>query len=61
MQVPLQITFHGLTHSGPVEQYVRDRAAKLDTFAARLTSCRVALELPTATRSTGSISVSAST
>lgn len=60
MQVPLQITFHGLTHSGPVEQYVRDRAAKLDTFAARLTSCRVALE-PTATRSTGSISVSAST
>jgi cold shock CspA family protein len=46
MQIPLQITFHGLPHSDPVELYVRDRAAKLDTLAARLTGCRVALELP---------------
>jgi len=46
MQLPLQITFHGLPHSDPVEQYVRSRAAKLDTMATRITSCRIALEMP---------------
>ncbi len=46
MQLPLQITFHGIDHSDAVEQYVRERAAKLDTMAARAVGCRVALELP---------------
>jgi ribosome-associated translation inhibitor RaiA len=46
MQIPLQITFHGLSHSEPLEQYVRIKAAKLDTPGARVTSCRVALEMP---------------
>lgn len=46
MQLPLQITFHGLPHSDPVEQYVRTRAAKLDVLASRVTGCRVALEMP---------------
>jgi cold shock CspA family protein/ribosome-associated translation inhibitor RaiA len=46
VQLPLQITFHGLSHSDPIEQYVRVRAAKLDVMAPRVTSCRVALELP---------------
>jgi ribosome-associated translation inhibitor RaiA len=46
MQVPLQITFHGLAHSDPVERYVRLKAEKLDATSSRLTSCRVALELP---------------
>jgi ribosomal subunit interface protein len=46
MQLPLQITFHGIPHSDPLEQYVRDRAAKLDTWAGRVVGCRVALEMP---------------
>ncbi|MGA7123284.1 MAG: ribosome-associated translation inhibitor RaiA [Polyangiaceae bacterium] len=46
MQLPLQITFHGVEHSDAVEQYVRSRADKLETFAPRITSCRVAVEMP---------------
>jgi ribosomal subunit interface protein len=46
MQIPLQITFHGVPHSDAVEHYVRTRAAKLELLADRLTSCRVALEMP---------------
>src|SRR5258708_35021761 len=46
MQLPLQITFRDMEHSDPVEQYVRTKAAKLDTFDARITSCRVAIEMP---------------
>lgn len=46
MQLPVQITFHGLPHSEPIEQYVRTRVEKLDTLAARITGCRVSLEMP---------------
>jgi ribosomal subunit interface protein len=46
MQLPLQITFHGVDHSDQVEQYVRERAEKLETFDPRITACRVAVELP---------------
>jgi ribosomal subunit interface protein len=46
MQLPLQITFHEVAHSDAVERYVRQRAAKLDTFARRIVACRVAIELP---------------
>src|SRR5258708_25364495 len=46
MQLPLQITFRDMEHSDPVEQYVRTKAAKLDTFDARIMSCRVAIEMP---------------
>jgi putative sigma-54 modulation protein len=42
----LQIAFHGLSRSDAIEQYVRKRVAKLDTLADRITSCRVALEMP---------------
>jgi ribosomal subunit interface protein len=46
MQTPLHVTFHGIAHSDAIEQYVRTRAAKLDTLAARITGCHVALERP---------------
>jgi ribosomal subunit interface protein len=46
MQLPLQITFHGVQHSDAIEQYIRTRAEKLDTFAPRVMSCRVAVEMP---------------
>lgn len=44
MQIPLQITFHGLDHSDAVENLVREKVNKLEQFFDRLTSCRVAIE-----------------
>jgi ribosomal subunit interface protein len=46
MQLPLQITFRDIAHSDPVEQYVRQKAAKLDALDPRVMSCRVAIEMP---------------
>jgi cold shock CspA family protein len=46
MQLPVQITFRGLPHSETLESYVRARATKLDTFAARIMGCHVAIEAP---------------
>lgn len=44
MQIPLQITFHGIDHSDAVEERVREKVAKLEQFCDRITSCRVAIE-----------------
>jgi len=44
MQVPLQITFQGVSHSDALEAAIRERAAKLEAFYPRLMSCRVVLE-----------------
>jgi putative sigma-54 modulation protein len=44
MQIPLQITFHGIDHSEAVEIRVREKVAKLEQFFDRITSCRVAVE-----------------
>ncbi len=46
MQIPVRITFHGVTHSDAVEQYVRARAEKLRAVDARVVCCRVAVEQP---------------
>lgn len=45
-QVPLKITFRDMDHSDAIEEHVRRRAAKLETFYDRITGCRVALEMP---------------
>lgn len=45
MEVPLQIVFHGMDSSADVEAYVRERAAVLDRHHARITACRVAIEV----------------
>jgi ribosomal subunit interface protein len=44
MQVPLQITMHGFSHSDALEADIRERVAKLEQFHPRMTSCRVAVE-----------------
>jgi cold shock CspA family protein len=44
MQLPLQITFRGFSHSDAVEAAIRGKAAKLDEFFPRLVSCRVMVE-----------------
>jgi ribosomal subunit interface protein len=46
MQLPLQLSFHELPHSDAIELHVRKRAAKLDRLFDRITSCRVAVEIP---------------
>lgn len=44
MQVPLQITVRDMPHSPALEEQIRDRAAKLEEFHDRITSCRVTVE-----------------
>lgn len=44
MQIPLQITFRGMEPSAAVETAVRERAALLEHFHERVTSCRVVIE-----------------
>jgi ribosomal subunit interface protein len=46
MQVPLEIVFHNLDRSPAVEAAVRERVAKLEHFAEKITSCRVTVEAP---------------
>jgi len=44
MVLPLEITFRHLARSEAVEEAIRRKAAKLDQFYARVTSCRVLVE-----------------
>jgi ribosomal subunit interface protein len=46
MQLPLQVTFRNLEHSEAIEAKIRQCAARLDKFCARITSCRVVVEAP---------------
>lgn len=44
MQIPLQITFHGIDHSDAVEQRIREKVGKLEQLCDRITACRVVIE-----------------
>ncbi len=44
MQLPLQITLHGLEHSDALEQAIRSKAAKLEQIHSGIISCRVVVE-----------------
>ena len=46
MRYPLRITFRNMAPSAAVEKHLRERAAKLESFCARITSCRVIVEAP---------------
>lgn len=46
MQIPVQITFRDMEPSAAVEERIRERAAKLERFYDRITSCRVLVEEP---------------
>ena len=41
MQIPLQITFHEVVRSDGLEARIRAKAAALDRFHPRITSCRI--------------------
>jgi cold shock CspA family protein len=45
MQLPLQISFHQMDRSPAIEATIREKAARLDTFASHIMSCRVVVEL----------------
>ncbi len=44
MQLPLQVSFRHMEHSDALEALVREKAARLDTFAGHIMSCRVVVE-----------------
>ena len=44
MQIPLQITFHGIDHSDAVEERIREKMAKLEQLCDRITAARVVIE-----------------
>jgi ribosomal subunit interface protein len=46
MQLPLQITFHGISPSAAIEAAIREKAAKLEQFHHRIMSCAVVVEIP---------------
>ena len=46
MRLPVQINWRNIAHSPMVETKIREEAAKLEEFYDRITSCRVAIEIP---------------
>lgn len=46
MELPVQVTFRNIDHSDALQDEVRRRAAKLDTYYDRITACRVSIERP---------------
>jgi len=44
MQIPAQISFHGVDSSEAVENRIREKIAKLEQFFDRITACRVVVE-----------------
>lgn len=44
MRVPLQITVRDVPHSPALDTHIREKAAKLEEFHPRITSCRVTVE-----------------
>ena len=45
MQIPLQISFHGIAQSDAVYKAIREKAQKLERYYDHIISCRVVLEL----------------
>jgi len=45
MQVPLQISLHGIAQSDALSNAIREKAEKLDRYYPHIMSCRVVLEL----------------
>jgi ribosome-associated translation inhibitor RaiA len=44
MEVPLQITFHGVSPSDTLSELIRKEAEKLESFFDRIVSCHVRIE-----------------
>ncbi|HUL41561.1 MAG TPA: HPF/RaiA family ribosome-associated protein [Burkholderiales bacterium] len=46
VQTPLQIVFHGISHSDALETHIREKAQKLDSFHPQVLRCHVTVEQP---------------
>ena len=46
MQMPVQVTFRNMDQTESVEDKIRERVAKLETYFGRINSCRVVVEAP---------------
>ena len=46
MEIPLQITFRNMPPSQGIEDNIREKASKLESFYDRIMSCRVIVEAP---------------
>ena len=46
MNTPLQISFRDISHSDVVEDRIREKVAKLETYTDRIILCRVVVEAP---------------
>ena len=46
MKHPLRSAFRNMAPSAAIERHVRERAAKLESFCRRITSCHVIVEAP---------------
>lgn len=46
MQSPLQITTRDIPHSEALDDHIRQKAAKLETFYPHIMGCRVVVEMP---------------
>lgn len=44
MQIPIQITFHGIDKSDAVEVKIKERVDKLEKYSNRIIGCRVVVE-----------------
>jgi ribosomal subunit interface protein len=45
MQIPLQVSLHGIAASDALQNAIREKAQKLERYYPHLMSCRVVLEL----------------
>ena len=45
MQIPLQVSLHGIASSNALQNAIRDKAARLERYSPHLMSCRVVLSL----------------
>jgi ribosomal subunit interface protein len=45
MQIPLQVSLHGLSSSDALQNAIREKAQKLERFSPHIVSCRVVLSL----------------
>jgi len=55
MELPLQISFRHMGHSEFIEAAIREKAAKLETFADRIMACRVVVEQACRRHRTGNL------
>lgn len=46
MQIPLQVTFHEVSHSDALEAHIREKVQKLEQFYSSLIGCKVVVDQP---------------